>query len=96
MFTMDSIYLSSLNFNWVPLKYYFGQLAFKIKDAYIQERFTRFCICQTDGPIVDSLLILLTTIKTSPHQVLHEYESVFLHKLPSEIQNFYQERIPSF
>lgn len=93
---MDSIYLSFFNFDWIPLKDFFGQLAFKTQDSYIQERINRFCICPTDGPIVDTLLILLTTIKTSPHQVHYKHEKAFLQKLPSEIQNFYHEKIPSF
>lgn len=94
---MESIYLSFVNFNWTPLKSYLGNLAFGMKDAYILERINRFCVCPVDGPIVDSLLLLMCTIKTSPHQQLRcKYENEFLQQLPSEIQNFYHQKIPNF
>jgi hypothetical protein len=93
---MEKLYLSYLNFNWIPLKDYLGQLAFETKDAYVQWRIDQFCICPPDGPIVDTLLTVLTTIKTSPHQMDYKHETTLLEKLPSEIQNFYEDKIPHF
>lgn len=94
---MESVYLSFLNFNWTPLKDYLGKLAFGMKDAYILERINRFCICPTDGPIVDNLLLLMYTIKTSPHEEFRcKHGKEFLQQLPSEIKNFYHQNIPNF